>query len=98
MFLNPCFIRVPSVAQFIAVVLSLFAYVAARAENIDLSTVPRRDTVQLTIYNTEDLTLVRETRTVTFKKGVESAPVQLGQYADRPHVGRAAIPHASPTS
>ena len=39
------------------------------ARNVDLSTVPKRDSVQLTIYNSEDLTLVRETRTVTFKKG-----------------------------
>ncbi len=30
---------------------------------------PERDSVQLTIYNSEDLTLVRETRKVTFKKG-----------------------------
>ena len=37
--------------------------------NVDLSTVPKRDSVQLTIYNSEDLTLVRETRTVTFQKG-----------------------------
>ena len=40
---------------------------AARAENVDLSTVPARNTVQLTIYNSEDLTLVRETRKVSFK-------------------------------
>ncbi len=40
-----------------------------RAENIDLSTVPSRSSVQLTIYNSEDITLVRETRLVTFKKG-----------------------------
>jgi hypothetical protein len=39
------------------------------ARNIDLSTVPNRDTVQLTIYNSEDLTLVRETRKVSFKQG-----------------------------
>ncbi len=39
------------------------------AKNIDLSTVPKRDSVQLTIYNSEDLTLVRETRLVSFKKG-----------------------------
>jgi hypothetical protein len=39
------------------------------ARNIDLSTVPDRDTVQLTIYNSEDLTLVRETRKVSFKPG-----------------------------
>src|SRR5258708_4875686 len=45
------------------------------ARNVDLSTVPKRDTVQLTIYNSEDLTLVRETRTVTFKKG--SNPLQF---------------------
>jgi hypothetical protein len=42
---------------------------AARAENVDLSTVPSRNTVQLTIYNSEDLTLVRETRKVSFKPG-----------------------------
>ncbi len=41
----------------------------AAGRNVDLSTVPTRDTVQLTIYNSEDLTLVRETRKVTFKKG-----------------------------
>ena len=41
----------------------------ARARNVDLSTVPKRDTVELTIYNSEDLTLVRETRSITFKKG-----------------------------
>src|SRR5438094_497657 len=48
---------------------------AASARNVDLSTVPKRDTVQLTIYNSEDLTLVRETRAVTFKKGVN--PLQF---------------------
>ncbi len=48
---------------------------AAAARNVDLSTVPKRNTVQLTIYNSEDLTLVRETRTVTFKKGAN--PLQF---------------------
>ena len=48
---------------------------AAMARNVDLSTVPRRNTVQLTIYNSEDLTLVRETRAVTFKKGAN--PLQF---------------------
>src|SRR4051812_2548995 len=47
----------------------------ARAKNVDLSTVPKRNTVALTIYNSEDITLVRETRTVTFKKGVN--PLQF---------------------
>ena len=50
------------------VVLMVLAGVAL-GRNVDLSTVPQRNTVQLTIYNSEDLTLVRETRVVTFKKG-----------------------------
>src|SRR5438094_4932370 len=50
-------------------ILLLLVGAAARAKNVDLSTVPGRSTVQLTIYNSEDLTLVRETRVVTFKKG-----------------------------
>ena len=54
---------------------SLLLVAAVRAENIDLSTVPTRDTVQLTIYNSEDITLVRETRKVTFKKGLN--PLQF---------------------
>jgi hypothetical protein len=45
------------------------------ARNVELSTVPKRDNVQLTIYNSEDLTLVRETRSLTFKKGVN--PLQF---------------------
>ncbi len=49
---------------------SVLAFVnTALARNVDLSTVPKRDSVQLTIYNSEDITLVRETRKVTFKKG-----------------------------
>ena len=52
------------------IVLTAFFVAAARANNVDLSTVPQRNSLQLTIYNSEDLTLVRETRVVTFKKGV----------------------------
>ena len=36
---------------------------------INVTTLPGRDSVQLTIYNSVDLTLVKETRTLTFKKG-----------------------------
>jgi len=43
---------------------------AGLAKNVDLVTLPARDSVQLTIYNSEDLTLVKETRYVTFKKGI----------------------------
>ena len=42
---------------------------AAPGKNVDLSTLPSRDTVQLTIYNSEDITLVKETRHLTFKQG-----------------------------
>ena len=60
----------------LSIIFLIAWYVApARADNIDLSTVPNRDTVQLTIYNSEDLTLVRETRKVTFKTGAN--PLQF---------------------
>ncbi len=52
-----------------------FAAEKLQARNVDLSTVPDRATVQLTIYNSEDLTLVRETRKVSFKRGVN--PLQF---------------------
>src|SRR5512146_451681 len=57
-----------------SIVILSFA-VPALAKNIDLSTVPARDTIQLTIYNAEDLTLVRETRHIAFRKGVN--PLQF---------------------
>ena len=37
--------------------------------NIELNVLPSRDNVQLTIYNAADLTLVRERRVLTMKKG-----------------------------
>jgi hypothetical protein len=36
---------------------------------VDLVTLPTRDTVQLTIYNSADLTLVRDSRDLTLKTG-----------------------------
>ncbi len=41
---------------------------ASRAK-VDLVTLPSRDTVQLTIYNSADMTLVRESRALTLKDG-----------------------------
>ena len=41
----------------------------APASAIELVTLPRRDKVQITIYNSADLTLVRERRNLTLKKG-----------------------------
>ena len=65
---------------FAAAILGLALVTSVQAQgttqsNVDLSTVPSRDSVQLTIYNSEDLTLVRETRKVSFKKGVN--PLQF---------------------
>jgi len=59
----------------LAVLIAAAAAASLRAKNVDLSTVPSRDTVQLTIYNSEDLTLVRETRKVSFKPGAN--PLQF---------------------
>lgn len=39
---------------------------------VDLVTLPSRDTVQLTIYNSADMTLVRESRALTLKEGKNS--------------------------
>ncbi len=54
----------------IAILVMFAAATVAQARNIDLVTLPPRAKVQLTIYNSEDLTLVKETRSITFKKGV----------------------------
>ena len=55
-----------------AIVLAglLLCPAAGLAKNVDLVTLPARDSVQLTIYNSEDITLVKETRDLTLKKGV----------------------------
>jgi hypothetical protein len=53
-----------------AIVLSTLTLAApAFAQQIDVSTLPPREAVQLTIYNSEDLTLVRDVRHVTMEKG-----------------------------
>ena len=81
-----------------------------RAENVDLSTVPSRSSVQLTIYNSEDITLVRETRAVTFKQGVNplqfswantlidpsSVELKFLTHVDKLDVLDTTFPHAKP--
>ncbi len=52
-----------------AVLLILTAIIPASFAKVDLSTLPSRDTVQLTIYNSADMTLVRESRPLTLKEG-----------------------------
>ena len=52
-----------------AVAVAIMVSGVVQARDIDLVTLPPRDAVQLTIYNSEDLTLVTEVRSITFKKG-----------------------------
>jgi len=53
-----------------AIALLIIATVAGIANaKVDLVTLPSRDTVQLTIYNSADMTLVRESRALTLKDG-----------------------------
>jgi hypothetical protein len=51
----------------------IFLIIAAITDSawakVDLVTLPSRDTVQLTIYNSADMTLVRESRALTLKDG-----------------------------
>ena len=56
----------PRMRWFTVLLLLLSLSLEAR---INVTTLPGRDSVQLTIYNSVDLTLVKETRTLTFKKG-----------------------------
>ena len=49
--------------------LITFMITHAAQAKIDLVTLPSRDTVQLTIYNSADMTLVRESRDLTLKTG-----------------------------
>jgi len=94
----------------LGIALLALCVAAVRAENVDLSTVPSRSSVQLTIYNSEDITLVRETRAVTFKKGVnplqfswantliDPSSVELSflTSADKLEVIDTTFPHAKP--
>ena len=58
----------PSHALLVAVAFALGTFTAPA--RINVVTLPGRDTVQLTIYNSADLTLVKETRVLTFRKGI----------------------------
>ncbi len=46
-----------------------FGMISVAQAKVDLVTLPSRDTVQLTIYNSADMTLVRESRALTLKDG-----------------------------
>ena len=102
--------RAVHVRTVFILVSSTACAISAYARNVDLSTVPRRDTVQLTIYNSEDLTLVRETRRITFKKGLNglqfswantlidptSVELRFLAHADRLELLDTTFPHDKP--
>jgi len=50
--------------------LATWALATTTFARINVVTLPARDTVQLTIYNSADLTMVKETRHLTFRKGL----------------------------
>jgi len=56
----------------ISVLLMVLSLTGVASAKVDLTTLPSRDTVQLTIYNSADLTLVRESRALTLKEGGNS--------------------------
>ena len=50
----------------------ILAVATSASAKVDLTTLPTRDTVQLTIYNSADLTLARESRALTVKQGANA--------------------------
>ena len=55
--------------HFIILLLIIATVAGTTNAKVDLVTLPSRDTVQLTIYNSADMTLVRESRALTLKDG-----------------------------
>jgi hypothetical protein len=55
--------------RIVALLLMIFMTTGAVYAKVDLVTLPSRDMVQMTIYNSADLTLVRESRALTLKNG-----------------------------
>ncbi len=56
--------------EHITVALWLLLGHSTAVARVNVVTLPGRDNVQLTIYNSVDLTLVKETRVLTFRKGL----------------------------
>jgi len=50
--------------------LVLFPLTGTALADVDLVTIPTRESVQLTIYNSDDITMVREHRLLTVKPGI----------------------------
>ena len=50
--------------------VALVVFLPTAQARINVTTLPGRDTVQLTVYNSADLTMVKETRTLVLRKGL----------------------------
>ncbi|MCX6928230.1 MAG: hypothetical protein NT154_34220, partial [Verrucomicrobia bacterium] len=57
-------------AKLLAVVALLGVCLPDLEARINVTTLPGRDTVQLTVYNSADLTMVKEARTLVLRKGL----------------------------
>jgi hypothetical protein len=56
--------------RIVPVIILLIGLAGEALADVDLVTVPRREGTQLTIYNSEDITMVREHRLLTVKQGI----------------------------
>ena len=56
--------------RFFPLALAGLLFTATAHARINVVTLPSRDSTQLTIYNSADITLVKETRVLTFRKGL----------------------------
>ena len=56
--------------RWLVVAAAVAVGISAAQARINVTTLPGRDTVQLTVYNSADLTMVKETRTLVFRKGL----------------------------
>jgi hypothetical protein len=55
--------------RHLCILLAIVSVAGVAQAKVDLVTLPPRDAVQLTIYNSADMTLVRENRALTLKQG-----------------------------
>jgi len=54
----------------VMIAIAMFVTTEIATAAVDLVTIPRREGTQLTIYNSEDITMVRESRQLTVKRGL----------------------------
>lgn len=58
------------ILKILVIIIFTFLCIPISQAEVDLVTIPVRDMVQLTIYNSEDITYVKENREIIFKKGI----------------------------